>query len=95
MWSGALEAVAHGAEAILAHIDAVAGPRRKVVVTGGWARDEELLAAKARLGPFEHPAVAEAVARGAALLAGVAAGIFESADALPAIPVPVTGRSYP
>jgi sugar (pentulose or hexulose) kinase len=61
-------------------------------VTGGWARDEAVLAAKARLGPFENPPVVEAGCRGAALLAGVAAGLFESADALPQIPVPA-GRT--
>jgi sugar (pentulose or hexulose) kinase len=93
VWSGALETVAREAEAVLTHIDAVAGPRRRVVVTGGWARDEALLAAKARRGALEHPPVGEAVARGAALLAGVAAGIFESADALPPISVPLARRS--
>ena len=60
--------------------------------SGGWARDEAFLAAKRRLGPFETPPVVEAGCRGAALLAGVAAGMFESADALPPIPVPA-GRS--
>ena len=95
IWSAALHTVTREAEAVLDHIDAVAGPRRKVVVTGGWARDEALLAAKARFGAIEHPPIDEAVARGAALLAGVAAGIFESADVLPPIPIPVSGRSHP
>ena len=54
--------------------------------------DEAFLAAKSRLGDVETPPVTEAGARGAALLAGVAAGLFESADALPPIPVPA-GRS--
>jgi sugar (pentulose or hexulose) kinase len=92
VWRGALDAVARGAEAELAHIESVAGPRRRLVVTGGWARDEAFMAAKARLGPFETPPVVEAGARGAALLAGVAAGLYESADALPPVPVPA-GRS--
>ncbi|MEA2271047.1 MAG: hypothetical protein QOC64_3657, partial [Solirubrobacteraceae bacterium] len=70
------------------HIDAVAGPRRKVVVTGGWSRDEAVMATKARLGGVQAPPVIEAGARGAALLAGVAAGVFESADALPPVAVP-------
>jgi glycerol kinase len=51
-----------------------------------------VLAAKARLGPLETPPVVEAGCRGAALLAGVAAGLFESADALPPIPAPA-GRT--
>jgi sugar (pentulose or hexulose) kinase len=93
VWRAALDAAAAAIEAQLARIDAIAGPRRRVVVTGGWARDEAVLATKAaHIGPFERPPVVEAGARGAALLAGVAAGLFESADALPPIPVPA-GRS--
>jgi sugar (pentulose or hexulose) kinase len=93
IWRAALEAAVSGAESELAHIESVAGPRRRLVVTGGWSRDEAFVAAKAaRLGPLERPPVVEAGCRGAALLAGVAAGIFESADALPPIPVPA-GRS--
>ncbi|MFL5840478.1 MAG: L-fuculokinase [Thermoleophilaceae bacterium] len=94
LWRGALEAAAAGAGAVLRHIEAVAGPRRRLVVTGGWARDEAVLASKGRLGDFEVPRVVEAGARGAALLAGVAAGLFESVDQLPPIPIPVpVGRS--
>jgi sugar (pentulose or hexulose) kinase len=93
LWRAALDAAAGEVDARLARIDAVAGPRRKLVVTGGWARDEAVIAAKARLGAFETPPVVEAGCRGAALLAGVAAGLFESADALPPIPVPA-GRSH-
>jgi sugar (pentulose or hexulose) kinase len=94
IWRAAIEAVSTEVQAVLAHIEAVAGPRRKVVVTGGWARDEAVLATKARLGAVETPAVAEAGARGAALLGGVAAGLFESVDALPPIPIPAAaGRS--
>jgi sugar (pentulose or hexulose) kinase len=88
VWRAALDAVADETGAILAHIDAVAGPRRKVVVTGGWSRDEAVMATKARLGDVQAPPVIEAGARGAALLAGVAAGVFESADALPPVAVP-------
>jgi sugar (pentulose or hexulose) kinase len=88
VWRAALDLAAAEIEAQLARIDAIAGPRRKLVVTGGWARDEAVLATKAaRIGAFERPPVVEAGARGAALLAGVAAGLFESADALPAVPV--------
>jgi sugar (pentulose or hexulose) kinase len=79
---------------VLAHIETVAGPRRRVVVTGGWARDEAVLASKERLGAVETPPVVEAGARGAALLGGVAAGLLESVDSLPPIPIPAAaGRS--
>ena len=94
IWRGAIDAVGAEVEAVLAHIETVAGPRRKVVVVGGWARDEAVLASKAALGAVETPPVVEAGARGAALLGGVAAGLFESVDTLPPIPTPVTaGRS--
>jgi sugar (pentulose or hexulose) kinase len=94
IWRGAIDAVAAEVQAVLAHIETAAGPRRRVVVTGGWARDEAVLASKARLGEVETPAVVEAGARGAALLGGVAAGLFESVDSLPPIPIPAAaGRS--
>ena len=94
IWRGAIDAVGAEVEAVLAHIDAVAGPRRRVVVTGGWARDEAVLASKAALGAVETPPVVEAGARGAALLGGVAAGIYESVDTLPSLPIPAAaGRS--
>jgi len=94
VWRGAIEAVGAEVDSLLAHIEAVAGPRRKVVVAGGWSRDEAVLAAKASLGVVEAPPVVEAGARGAALLGGVAAGIFENVDNLPPIPIPLAaGRS--
>jgi len=94
IWRGAIDAVAAEVQAVLAHIETVAGPRRRVVVTGGWARDEAVLASKERLGAVETPPVVEAGARGAALLGGVAAGLFESVDSLPPIPIPAAaGRS--
>ena len=94
IWRGAIDAVRAEVEAVLAHIETVAGPRRKVVVVGGWARDEAVRASKASLGAVEAPPVVEAGARGAALLGGVAAGAFESVDTLPLIPIPVAaGRS--
>ena len=94
IWRGAIDAVGVEVEAMLAHIESIAGPRQKVVVVGGWARDQAVLASKASLGAVEAPPVVEATARGAALLGGVAAGVFESVDTLPPIPIPVaSGRS--
>ena len=55
-------------------------------MTGGWARDPAVMATKQRLGASAAPAVVEAGCRGAALLAGVAAGVYASADELPAVP---------
>jgi sugar (pentulose or hexulose) kinase len=94
IWRGAIDACGAEVEALLAHVDAVAGPRRRVVIAGGWARDAAVLASKRALGTVETPPVVEAGARGAALLGGVAAGIFESVDTLPSLPIPAAaGRS--
>jgi sugar (pentulose or hexulose) kinase len=86
VWRAAIDAVAREAEAFLAQIDAVAGPHTKVVVTGGWSRDAAVLDSKRRLGVTRAAPVVEAGCRGAALLAGVAAGLYRSADELPAVP---------
>jgi sugar (pentulose or hexulose) kinase len=94
IWRGAVDAVAAEVAAVLERIESVAGPRRKLVVTGGWARDRAVLASKRRLDAVEAPPVVEAGARGAALLGGVAAGLFSSVDTLPSITTPVpAGRS--
>jgi len=85
IWRAAIDAVATEVERNIAEIDAIAGPHTKVVVTGGWARDRAVREAKRRLGAIETPAVVEAGCRGAALLAGIAAGAYPSADALPAV----------
>jgi sugar (pentulose or hexulose) kinase len=80
-----LEGLAARGKAVLDAIADVAGPASRMVVTGGGARDESALAIKrAALGPFERPRVEEAGARGAALLAGCAAGLFAGVDELPA-----------
>jgi sugar (pentulose or hexulose) kinase len=89
VWRAALEAVArHGAD-VLATIESVAGKSGRLVVTGGWARSPAVHAVKREvLGPFEEPEVEEAGARGAALIAGIAAGVYSDAFDLP----PVTWR---
>ena len=85
IWRGAVDAVAAEVDSLLRATAEVAGPQRRIVVTGGWARDEAVRASKARLGAVEAPPVVEAGARGAALLAGVAAGLFASVDDLPSV----------
>jgi sugar (pentulose or hexulose) kinase len=86
VWRAAVEAVArHGAE-VLATIRSVAGDSARLVVTGGWARSPTVRAVKRDLlGPFEEPVVQEAGARGAALIAGVGAGVFKGFDDLPPV----------
>ena len=84
-WRAALEGTQEHAARIKGTIETIAGPTSRHVVAGGWTRDESYLAVKrAHLGALERPPVVEAGARGAALLAGIAAGIFESVADLPA-----------
>ena len=75
VWRAALEAGADLSAATLARNDAVGGPRRRIIATGGGVRGAGARAVKEeRLGPIEWSPVQEATARGAAVLAGVAAG---------------------
>ena len=84
VWRAALEAVTGRAVELRAEIESVAGPSRRLVLAGGWARNPAARSVKrALLGPFDWPPVTEAGARGAALLAGVAAGDFAGIDDLP------------
>jgi sugar (pentulose or hexulose) kinase len=88
VWRAALEAVAERAAELRGHIESVAGPSRRLVLAGGWARSPAARSVKrAVLGPFDWPQVTQAGARGAALLAGVAAGRYGGIDELPG-PVP-------
>jgi sugar (pentulose or hexulose) kinase len=85
VWRAAIEATQARAAAIKGTIESVAGTATRLVVAGGWARDPAVRAIKEEvLGPFEWPPVTEAGARGAALLAGIAAGIYGGVDDLPA-----------
>ncbi|HEV8153659.1 MAG TPA: FGGY family carbohydrate kinase [Solirubrobacteraceae bacterium] len=75
VWAAALAAAADLDAATLARSDAIAGPHARIVATGGGVRGAAARRAKeSRLGPIEWSSVREATARGAALLAGVAAG---------------------
>jgi sugar (pentulose or hexulose) kinase len=87
VWRAALEAGADVSAATLARSDAVGGPRRRIVATGGGARGAATRAIKEeRLGPIEWSPVQEATGRGAALLGGIAAGLYASVDDLPRPP---------
>jgi sugar (pentulose or hexulose) kinase len=86
VWRAALEGVARHASEALATIESVAGRTRRLVVTGGWARSPAVRAVKRNvLGPFEEPVVDEAGARGAAMMAGIAAGVYGGIADLPPV----------
>ncbi|GII25964.1 FGGY-family carbohydrate kinase [Planosporangium mesophilum] len=84
LWRAALEAVTAEADQIHSAMSAVVGGHQALVVTGGWSRSRALLEVKRRvLGPLRNPDVAEAGARGAALLAGQAAGVYAGREQFP------------
>lgn len=81
IWRAALEEVTRRAGVLDAAMTAVSGRGNKFIVTGGWARSAALLEIKRRaFGPLTHTDVREAGARGAAILAGVAAGVYRDVD---------------
>jgi sugar (pentulose or hexulose) kinase len=84
VWRAALEAVTAQVGQLHEVMSRLGGAHSRLVVTGGWARSEALLAVKERLlGALHRPAVGEAGARGAALLAGLAAGHYAGPGELP------------
>jgi sugar (pentulose or hexulose) kinase len=85
LWRAALEALAARSAAMVETLEELTGPAERIVVTGGGVRSEAARTIKhAAIGPFARPRVHEAAARGAALLAGCAAGVFGGVDELPA-----------
>jgi sugar (pentulose or hexulose) kinase len=83
-WLAALEGTVARASASLRALEELGGPIAEVRVSGGWAANPVLRRLKLAAFPNAvHPRVREAGARGAALLAGQAAGAFGSVDAFP------------
>jgi sugar (pentulose or hexulose) kinase len=84
LWRAALETLAARGAAMLDTLEGLAGAAERLVVTGGGVRSEAArVTRRAAVGAFEHPPVEEAAARGAALLAGCAAGLFGGIGELP------------
>jgi hypothetical protein len=75
VWRATLEAAADASAAALDRLQAIAGEPGRIVMSGGEARSPAVRAVReARRGPLYWSPVREAAARGAALLAGGAAG---------------------
>jgi sugar (pentulose or hexulose) kinase len=84
LWRAVLEAICREGADLLENVERFSAPRRRLIVTGGWARSDALTTIKEAIaGPFVRPIVNEASARGAALLAGYAAGVYRTFDELP------------
>jgi xylulokinase len=76
VWNGVLAALSARTWDAAGRVEQLCGPSRRLVVFGGGSRSEPWLQAKAAAGflPVARSPATEAVARGAALTAGVAAG---------------------
>lgn len=81
-WLDAVDEIAREAARRVSDVTALAEPADRLVAVGGWARDALVAEAHERyLGRAERPPVVEATARGAAILGGVAAGVFPGVTA--------------
>ena len=77
VWRAALTAAVEAGRDIHDAMTRASGAHQDLVVTGGWAHSTGVLTLKRRaLGELRIPHVGEAGARGAALLAGSAAGVY-------------------
>lgn len=94
-WHAALQATVHRAAQSLGRLERLGGPIAEVRISGGWAANPVLRRLKAASFPGPvYPEIAEAGIRGAALLAGLAAGVYPSASAFPPPPLRTpAGRS--
>lgn len=87
VWRAAVQAAGEDARRLHEAIAAVCGPAERVLVTGGWARSATVREVKREtLGPFERRTDGEPGARGAALLAGLAAGVYADRREFPEPP---------
>ena len=87
VWRAATLAVTAQAAHLSAQLSAASGPRADLVVAGGWTNSAAVRAAKATLfGPHRLATMPEAGCRGAALLAGIAAGSYRDLEHAPAAP---------
>ena len=83
-WLTALQVTVRRATASLQGLEELGGPIAELRISGGWAANPVLRRLKMDAFPDTvYPRVVEAGARGAALLAGKAAGAFGSVDAFP------------
>ena len=87
-WHDALAASVRRVAQSLDRLQRLGGPVAEVRISGGWAANPVLRRLKAACFPSPvYPDIAEAGIRGAALLAGLAAGVYPAASAFPPPPL--------
>jgi sugar (pentulose or hexulose) kinase len=83
VWRGVIEACEDAVQSLLDSLAILAGEPAHVVSVGGWTRDRAVMDAKRRRGRPIRAHVTEAGCRGAALLAGLACGVYATLDDVP------------
>lgn len=84
IWRAAIEAVQEQGRAVLDTMQAAGGEWERLIASGGGLQSEAVRVIKREvLGDYEQPPVTEAGARGAALIGGVAAGLFQDVSGVP------------
>ena len=84
VWRAAIESATAELADLMTAAEQHGGSPRRLIATGGWTRSRLLLRTKLqRFGPTAIPQVKEAGARGAALMAGVASGLYRTAHDAP------------
>jgi sugar (pentulose or hexulose) kinase len=87
VWLRSLQRAAARAAERRAELERLGGPVTAVRISGGWAQNPVLSRVKELdFAALVYPAVVEAGVRGSALMAGLAAGIFDSVESFPAPP---------
>ncbi|HLI58511.1 MAG TPA: FGGY family carbohydrate kinase [Solirubrobacteraceae bacterium] len=87
-WATALQGAVDASRRALEDLREIGGPIERVLIGGGWAANPVLRALKQTAFPHPvYPQVDEPGVRGAALLAGRAAGVFASPADFPAPPL--------
>jgi sugar (pentulose or hexulose) kinase len=84
VWRAVVDATTNEVTKLHDSMTNIVGEHKEIIVTGGWSRSAALMAAKRRrLGILRLSPVQEAGARGAAIYAGRAAGVFTSDGVFP------------
>jgi sugar (pentulose or hexulose) kinase len=83
-WWTAVSSAVTRSRRTLDGFEELGGPAAEVVMSGGWARNPLLMRLKSEVfPPLSYPLVRQAGTRGAALLAGLAAGVHRDVSELP------------
>lgn len=84
VWRAATRAVSAQAARLSDVLSQAAGPRTGLFLAGGWTNSSALLRAKSETaGPLHRATTTEAGCRGAALFAGLAAGVYSTVTDMP------------